>query len=686
MNSSLYTGSLVHARREPRENVFRYGVCFYVLDLDELPELHRSLALFSYRHANALSFHERDHLGEAERPAKENVVTFLRGHGIDLDGGRVLLLTNLRVLGYVFNPVSFYWCYRSDGALACMIAEVRNTFGEMWPYLLTAHDRIEGAAPLAYRADKHLHVSPFFGLEQEYRFFFSEPDEHVFARVDVWEDGERRLGSMLSGARRPLTNANVARALARYPADDRAGHRAHPLAGAQALAEGRAVPPQAPVRAGTWLGGPVSATSRSGDRLRRVPEARRLGVTPVARRLVLRALEELRGGELELRFPDGSVRRFGDAGAGPPVAARIASDDLFRRIATRGSIGLGEGYVAGDWETDDLPGVLELLVRNAESASQRRPWSTLARARELRPHLTTSSGLRRARRDIHYHYDLGNDFFGLFLDDSMTYSCAVYEHDGQTLEDAQQAKLRRLCDKLSIGPDDHVLEIGCGWGSFAIHAARERGARVTGLTISRAQHDLARERVRAAGLADRIEIRLQDYRLIDGEFTRIVSIEMFEAIGERQFQTFFATCDRVLTPDGLAGLQVIAVPDQRFARYRTTRDWIQEYIFPGSLIPSLGAMTQAMTRSSRFLVHSLEDIGPNYAETLGEWRERFLGRLDQVRALGYDDRFVRIWEYYLASCEALFRSRSLRDLQIVLTRPFNDALPRFPADLPPLSR
>jgi DUF1365 family protein len=218
VRSALYTGRLVHARRSPAENVFRYGVCFYVLDLDELPDLHRRLALFSYRGANVVSFHERDHLGDPERPAKENVLRFLRDRGIDLDGGRVLLLTNLRVLGYVFNPVSFYWCYRGDGTLACVVAEVWNTFGEMWPYLLADDERDDGRpGPLRFRAPKRLHVSPFFELEQEYRFALSEPGERVFARVDVWQDGERRLGSVLAGERRELTNATLARALVRYP-------------------------------------------------------------------------------------------------------------------------------------------------------------------------------------------------------------------------------------------------------------------------------------------------------------------------------------------------------------------------------------------------------------------------------------------------------------------------------------
>jgi cyclopropane-fatty-acyl-phospholipid synthase len=261
----------------------------------------------------------------------------------------------------------------------------------------------------------------------------------------------------------------------------------------------------------------------------------------------------------------------------------------------------------------------------------------------------------------------------------MTYSCAVWERPDETLEQAQQNKLRRICEKLQLGPADHVLEIGCGWGGFAVHAAATTGCRVTGVTISQQQHAYAVERVRAAGLADRVEILFQDYRTLEGSFTRVASIEMLEAIGCKQFPTYFRTIDRLLAPDGLACIQTIAIPDHRFERYRRTEDWIQRYIFPGSLLPSLTALTRAATRSSELHVHGLEEIGVNYADTLKEWRHRFLGNVDAVRALGYDDRFVRIWEFYLASCEAAFRTRSLRDVQLVLSRSFNDGLHRYPA-------
>ncbi len=394
---------------------------------------------------------------------------------------------------------------------------------------------------------------------------------------------------------------------------------------------------------------------------REPPAAAPLG--GIAARVLDRVLPGIEGGTLEVRLPDGSERRYGE---GPPVRIEIDSAKFFRRLATRGKLGLGESYTAGEWRADDLVAFFELLLRNGEAAAVRHP--RLSALMQARPRLNRRNGFARSRRNIHYHYDLGNELFRLFLDETMTYSCAIFERNDEPLEDAQRRKLRRVCDKLALGPDDHVLEIGCGWGSFALTAAAEYGARVTGVTISPSQAALARARAAAAGLGNRIEIVERDYRELQGRFTKIASIEMLEAIGESQFETFFATCDRLLEPGGTACIQTILVPDKRWRRYRSTPDWIERYVFPGCLIPSVSALTEAMSRSSQLVVSGLEAIGEHYAETLRRWRARFLGQLDEVRDLGYDTRFERTWDFYLAFCEAAFRTRSLRDAQLVLTR------------------
>jgi len=385
---------------------------------------------------------------------------------------------------------------------------------------------------------------------------------------------------------------------------------------------------------------------------------RLLGSAAVA--VLERALAHLEGGTLEVGLPDGTRRRFG---SGPPVRLDIHDAAFFRRLATRGKLGPGESYTAGEWDSDDLPRLFELLLRNAEAAGGRH--ERVRRLLELRPRLHRRSGLVRARRNIAYHYDLGNELFSLMLDETMTYSCAIFAAPETSLADAQRAKYERLCERLDLGPDDHVLEIGCGWGGFARHAAETRGCRVTGLTISAEQAAPARERT--AGLP--VEIREQDYRTIEGEFSKVVSIEMLEAIGADQFGTFFATIDRVLAPGGRAAVQTILIPDQRWERYRRTPDWIERYVFPGCLIPSLESLAHAAASDSRLGIYGVEEIGEHYAETLRRWRASFHERIDEVRALGYDRRFERTWDFYLAFCEAAFRTRDLRDVQLVLERP-----------------
>jgi cyclopropane-fatty-acyl-phospholipid synthase len=373
-----------------------------------------------------------------------------------------------------------------------------------------------------------------------------------------------------------------------------------------------------------------------------------------------RALADLEGGSLEVELPGGETQRFG---TGTPVRLEIHDSAFFRRLATRGKLGLGESYSAGEWDADDLVALFELLLRNADTAATRHP--RLRRALQLRPRLHRRNGLARSRRNIAYHYDLGNELFELMLDETMTYSCALFEQPGLTLAEAQRAKFERLCSSLSLDSEDHVLEIGCGWGGFARFASERYGCRVTGITISHEQAMFARERTR--GLP--VEVIEQDYRTVDGCFTKVASIEMIEAIGADQFGTFFATIDRLLAPGGLAAVQTILVPEQRWDRYRSTPDWIERYIFPGCLIPSLEALTHAAARHSRLGLYGVAEIGEHYAETLRRWRANVHQRIDDLRRLGYDRRFERTWDFYLAFCEAGFRLRALRDAQLLLARP-----------------
>jgi cyclopropane-fatty-acyl-phospholipid synthase len=344
-----------------------------------------------------------------------------------------------------------------------------------------------------------------------------------------------------------------------------------------------------------------------------------------------------------------------------------------------GETGAGEAYIRGEWSTDSLVDAVRLGILNRGRLKRGSPLFWIGAIGAWVGHQMRRNTRSRARRNIEAHYDLGNEFFELFLDPSMTYSCAVFEEPGQDLEEAQLAKYRRVASKAELRPGLHVLEIGCGWGGFAEVAARDFGCRVTGITISEAQASYARERIRRAGLDDRVSIELRDYRSLDsvsreggsrnGRFDRIVSIEMLEAVGHRYLPRFFEVCDRMLAPGGRAVVQVITIPDERYGRYRLRPDYIQKFIFPGAHLPSLGAMRRALRRRTGLIVSELEDIAEHYGPTLARWRERLLEVRPQANALGFDDTFVRRWEYYFAYCEAAFRARYIADLQLELNRP-----------------
>lgn len=389
----------------------------------------------------------------------------------------------------------------------------------------------------------------------------------------------------------------------------------------------------------------------------------------MARRAVFGLLERLASGTLTVRCSDGTFV-FGVPGTEPAGWIDVHDERMFLRVVTAGDIGLGEAFVGGEWTSPDLVDVLRVLVRNQDLVDD-RGFSLLAvlpRTLEWLRHRLRANSRRGSRRNIAHHYDLGNEFYRLFLDRSLGYSCALYSAAGDSLEAAQQRKYDTVCRKLQLRPSDHVLEIGTGWAGLAIHAASRYGCRVTTTTISNAQFAWASERVAALGLDDRIRVLPLDYRELNGTYDKIMSIEMFEAVGARHYDTFFARCDHLLAAEGAMLLQTITVPDRRFDAYRRRRDWIQKHVFPGAELASIAAILASLARVTRLQLVHAEEIGWHYALTLRAWRERFLAARAEVRALGFGDRFLRMWEYYFSSCEAAFAEGSIGDMQLLLGR------------------
>jgi cyclopropane-fatty-acyl-phospholipid synthase len=352
------------------------------------------------------------------------------------------------------------------------------------------------------------------------------------------------------------------------------------------------------------------------------------------------------------------------------ITLEVMHPQTFADAAFGGTVGGGESYIRGQWRTDDLTGLIRLFVANREMMdSVEGAASFLATPVRRALHWANRNSKDGSRRNIAAHYDLGNDLFSLMLDETMAYSCGIFERDDATLHESQLAKFDRICAKLRLSPADHLVEIGTGWGGLAIHAAARYGCRVTTTTISKEQHDFAKARIEAAGLGDRITLLLEDYRDLEGTYDKAVSVEMIEAVGHQYLDTYTAKCASLLRPDGAMLLQAITIQDQIYEQALKSVDFIQQFVFPGSFIPSVAAITESVRRHTDMKVFHLEDIGPHYATTLRMWRENFFARLPDVKALGYPDAFVRMWEFYLCYCEGGFLERQIGDVQMLLTKP-----------------
>jgi cyclopropane-fatty-acyl-phospholipid synthase len=401
---------------------------------------------------------------------------------------------------------------------------------------------------------------------------------------------------------------------------------------------------------------------------RTTDKPRTLRHAPWAARPLLKTLERVRDGQLTVNLPNGSRQTVGGERPGPVGTLHLHRPlSMTRRVSLRGALGLAESFIAGDWSADNLAAALQVLAVNQPHFAGAHRGKTAARLLDRLRHLLRANSVRGSRRNIAYHYDLGNDFYRLWLDDTMTYSSAVFQSADEDLPTAQARKYQAMLDRLDAEPGDHILEIGCGWGGFASHAARQ-GYRVTGITLSREQLSYARARMVAEGLEDLVTLELRDYRHLDRQFDHIVSIEMFEAVGETYWPTYFDTLARCLKPGGRAALQVITIDASRFDHYRRNADFIQAYVFPGGMLPSVDVF-DGHTEAAGLATVSRDFYGIDYAHTLRRWDEQVTAQTDAIRELGYDERFLRLWHYYLAYCEVGFRLGRTDVMQVALQTP-----------------
>ena len=395
-------------------------------------------------------------------------------------------------------------------------------------------------------------------------------------------------------------------------------------------------------------------------------------------------LEKLHTGSLTIvegdqRFMFGQPQTSGDY-VEHQCEIEIHDFEAYRNIALYGSVGAGEAYMTADWSSPDLPMVIRVLALNKDVVDQiDGGWATVGKVALQFFHQLNKNTEKGSKRNIAAHYDLGNDMFELFLDPTMMYSSGIFPSDDATMEEASVYKLDRICQKLDLKPGDHLVEIGTGWGSMAIHAAKHYGCHVTTTTISEEQFAWAEDKVRAEGLQDKITLLKQDYRVLAseraGQFDKLVSIEMIEAVGYQYLNTYIDACSALLKDNGVALIQAITIDDQRYEQAKTEVDFIKRYIFPGSFIPCVTAIQNAVTQASDMKMTHMEDITPHYARTLAAWRERFLANRDAIKALGYDDTFIRLWDFYFAYCEGGFAERVIGDVQLMFAKPRNRRTP-----------
>ena len=663
IKEGIYTGHVMHQRRGPQDHAFQYPLFYVAVDLDSLAQ--RELGhVLTYNRRGLLSLWDKDYLS-GTGSLRQKVDALLATKGLAQAVTRVTLLTVPRYFGYVFNPVSFYYCYGADGRLVAAIAEVNNTFGERHIYFLDQpKPDPSGLFQARYTVPKDFHVSPFYDRQGDYDFQFAELGEALDIRLNILKEGKPVFFSRLWGQRKDLNKTELLKTLAAYPLS-------------AALTMPRIL----------WQAAKLKLQKRLPVYTKPYPDSAMTIQTETPglwrgwqRDLVFKHFAKLKKGRLTFTLPDRSVHRFGGQRAGTEAHLTVGNWSFFRRVLLAGDIGFGESYQEGEWSSPDLVAVLRMLGDNLDQADDRRmSLAGLGRSLNRLRHTGNANTLLGSKRNIQAHYDLSNDMYKKFLDPSLMYSCAVFEDlataDQEDLYEAQARKIRRLLEPLKLQAGQHLLEIGSGWGALAIAAVRHYGVRVTSLTLSQEQLKEAQARAFVAGVADKIEFKILDYRHIEGRFDAIVSCEMLEAVGHENYGAYFAALDKALKPGGRASVQVITLPDHRYGAYRQGVDWIQKHIFPGAICPSLAALSEAWARDSHLGLESLEDIGLHYAPTLRRWRQAFLSRADEIKALGagFDDKFIRTWEYYFAYCEAGFSQRLLGDLQLVFTRS-NEAL------------
>lgn len=662
LNSRIHYGEVFHQRTRPCLHTFSYPLFTLRISIDELPLLEKNAArVFAYNRFGLFSIKDTDYLSQYEGSLKQKVKKTLQNQGINEDFERIELITHPRILNYVFNPVSFFLCYRHNSELGYVIAEVHNTFNEKHIYVLGNEEnksdilKNENFKDFSfYECDKAFHVSPFFDRSGKYLFSIKNKENEFDIRVSLFKEEEMQFTSRLkSKVSKPWGTLSLIYSSIKYPGSiiltmPRIIYQAAQLKWRRNL----------PVYTKPIAVHPMTINKEGPGILQRFSLS-----------FFDKFLENTKYGSISFNFGNNELKTISGSEHGKNAVLDVHNYDLFLKSLLAGDVGFGEAYVDGDWSSDNLLEVLQFFCENQHDLNDRLiRTSYLGRFKNLITHIQRKNTLKKSTSNIQAHYDLSNDLFSSFLDSNMQYSSAYFENESDSLEIAQINKINRLIKKAQINKNDHVLEIGCGWGGLAIHMAKTTGCKVTGITLSDEQKKYAEERIKKEGLEGQISIIKSDYRNMRGTFSKIISVEMIEAVGHEFLEAFFKTCNNLLEKNGLLVLQAITMPEQRYLAYKKGCDWIQKYIFPGGHCPSIESLLEATRTSSSFALESTEDIGQHYAKTLSIWRNNFNNNWNSISKFGFDERFKRIWNYYLTYCEAGFSTKLIYTHQMVFSK------------------
>tara|TARA_Y100001968_G_scaffold333113_1_gene394202 strand:- start:24 stop:1976 length:1953 start_codon:yes stop_codon:yes gene_type:complete len=648
--NDIFQGTLYHKRFHPKIHSFTYPAFFFGLDCDSLTDLAKTNFFFSYNRFNLFSLYDKDYLKNTNQTLANKVRSLLQQHGYTTPITSITLLTSARCLGYCFNPVSFFYCY-ADQTLIYIIAEVNNTFGERHPYILTC-DYDKTGTLITTSSPKEFYVSPFFDIDGSYEFKFTPYNNIMKLIVDYKKDDKLLLHASLHGIQVSMTSLTTLKLLLTFPWTCFATF-CRILFQAFLLKFRKYLPIKQKMK-----------IKHKDSFITKKPSVMQY----ICMKLILSRLKRITNQHLSVTLPSGLCVSCGDTSLSTDATIWIKDYRFFTRVALRHEIGLGESFMLNEWESDNVKALLRLLLNNSDAVQKKKSFFAFpSRLILVFQHFLNRNYITNSKKNIEKHYDLSNDFFKCFLDDTMMYSCAYYPKKETTLFDAQKEKISKIIHSSDIQPGMRVLEIGSGWGSLAIELATTYDCHVTTVTISKEQFQYVQDKIKSLHLTHKITLLFQDYRHIDGVFDRIISIEMLEAVGHKYLPVYFKKINDLLADSGKAFIQSITIRDDIYHSYKSSTDWIRKYIFPGGHLPSLEHIKGLIQQTNLTLTFS-ENIGPHYVNTLQDWKEKLLTNINRVKTLGFDDMFIRKWLYYFEYCQAGFSANHVQNYHLIFNK------------------